>query len=128
MSARWPDLIRAVRPTLVSELGHKVATKVPPQVEQELPFTRLSRGPGSDDGITDRPLLDVETFHSNENDAFDLAETTRQAILAMSGRAVDGALVDTVSTVVGPVEVDYGNPAVVRIVASYRFAFRRTHT
>lgn len=123
---RWPDLVLVARPVLLEALPGKVGTKVPDKVETKLPFTRITRGPGSDDGITDTPLLDVETFAGSSEDAFSMAEDARQAMLGLPGRAVEGALVDTVRTAVGPVEADYGNPAVVRVVASYRVAFRKT--
>lgn len=128
MSGRWPDPVVVARAYLLPLVEGDIASKVPARVETKLPFTRLRRGPGSDDGITDRPLLDVESFGATEGDAYDLAETTRQAMLALPGRAVGGVLVDTVETAVGPTEIDYGNPAVTRVVASYRIAFRRTTT
>lgn len=110
---------------LSAALDVRVATKVPGDLVASLPVVRVARGPGSDDGITDSPLLDVETFANTDQAAWDLAEDARQALQALAGKAVDGSLVDTVATVTGPVRLDYENPAVERYVASYRLDLRQ---
>lgn len=121
----WPDLELLARTWLVTELPGRVVTVLPARLEESLPVTRLSRGPGADDGITDAPLLDVETFAATRAQMWQLAEQTRQLLHQMAGRAVYGHLVDTVDTATGPVWVSYENPAVHRAVASYRVAFRQ---
>lgn len=121
----WPDLELIAREWLAGVLPGRVVTVLPAAFEQSLPVTRIARGPGSDDGITDAPLLDVESFAADRAAMWALAEQTRQALHDLAGKAVNGALVDTVTTASGPVHVDYGNPAVERAVASYRVALRR---
>lgn len=123
---RWPDVNALAYAYLTAALsGVRVATKVPPDLESALPFVRIIRGPGSDDGITDSPLLDTEAFAASEGAAWDLAEDVRQAIHALAGQAVNGALVDSVTTATAPTWLDYGNPSVVRVVASYRMHLRK---
>lgn len=124
----WPHLEKlAVNVLTSTETGVVAATKTPDDLEAQAVkgFHRVTRGPGADDGVTDSPLLDVESFGTTETDAWDLAEGARQALHKLRGRAVNGVLVDTVSTAVGPVLVDWGNPGIHRYVASYRFAFRQ---
>jgi hypothetical protein len=121
----WPDVEATVRGYLAGVLAGRVVTVLPSQLEASLPVTRVTRGPGSDDGVTDGPLLDVETFAATRGAMWDLAEETRQALHKLAGKAHGGVLVDTVTTAVGPVYVDYGNPAVQRAVASYRLALRQ---
>lgn len=122
----WPILEAVAVKSLTAALPVAVSTDIPKDVQSAYPdgFVRVVRGPGGDDGITDSPLLDVETFHPNRIEAAELAEVTRQAVLALAGRNVGGALVDAVSTASGPTWIFYG-PHVERYVASYRLALRR---
>lgn len=88
-------------------------------------FHRVTRGPGSDDGITDSPLVDVETFAGSRLDAAQAAEAAREAMRAMKANAAAGHLIDSVDVASGPVWLDYENPKVHRYVASYRLTLRR---
>jgi hypothetical protein len=121
----WPDVEATVRGYLASVLTGRVVTILPAKLEESLPVTRILRGPGGDDGITDSPLLDVETFGGDRGTMWELAEETRQALHELAGTAFDGVLVDTVQTASGPSYVDYGNPRVHRAVASYRLGLRQ---
>lgn len=122
----WP-ILEALAVTWLSErLGVGVSTDLPASIETRHPdgFIRVARGPGSDDGISDEPLLDVEAFHPNRVNAARLAEDARAAVHAMKARLVDGHLIDTAETASGPSWVYYG-PNVERYVASYRLSYRR---
>lgn len=121
----WPDVERLAVAYLSERLGVRVSTKVPNNLTSVLPMVRIIRGAGSDDGITDSPLLDVEAFAGDQPAASALAEDAREALHDLAGRAVNGDLVDTVATATGPVRLDWGNPAVERYVASYRLGLRR---
>lgn len=121
----WPDVELVVGTGLRGTIAGRVVTVLPTKLESLLPVTRVTRGPGPDDGITDAPLVDVETFAATRGAMWELAEDTRQAMLALAGRAAAGALVDTVATVTGPTWVDYENPAVQRAVATYRLQLRQ---
>jgi len=105
--------------------GHNAGTSTPADLEKAGIFHRVSRGTGSDDGTTDAPLVDVETFASRRMTAAEAAELARQTMLALVGRSVAGALIDRVSTATGPTWLDYRNPAVHRYVHSYRVELRR---
>lgn len=127
---RWPNVVKASVIYLKAATGVRTVTTLPENLTGNLPLYRVTRGPGSDDGITDSPLIDVETFtaagEANDDDAmWDAAEDARQAMHALAGTVVNGALVDTVSTATSPTYVDYGNPAINRTVASYRLALRK---
>ncbi len=122
----WPDLELIAVAYLSTELPLvRVVTVLPGNLEAELPVIRVTRGPGGDDGFTDQPLLDCETFTADRASMWALAEDARQALHALAGQAVDGFLVDTVNTATGPTYVDYGNVAVSRAVASYRVELRQ---
>lgn len=123
----WPNLELAVIRHLSSVLPGRVVTRLPSDLVGALPVTRVRRGPGGDDKVTDRPTLDVETFapRNDLNQLWEVAEQTRQVLHAMAGSNVDGHLVDVVSTASGPTQVNYQNPDVERLVATYRIALRR---
>ena len=127
---RWPDIIPVVIVHLSNELmlpGGRVATKVPATVDTLDRFVRVTRGPGSDDEVTDSFIVDVETFTlaAAPAAAWPLAEGARQAMHDLTGRLVRNVQVDTVTTATSPTEVDYGNPKVTRYVASYRVRLRK---
>lgn len=122
---RWPILEKVAVAALNDALDVQAGTIVPGDVETLPGFVRVSRGPGSDDDVTDSPGLDVEAFAPTQIAAAELAEDCRQILHALRGKVAAGALVDTVRTSVGPVRVDY-SPNVERYVATYTFAFRRS--
>ena len=122
----WPILEALAVAWLSEQLGVDVSTDLPANVATVHPdgFVRVARGPGSDDGISDEPLLDVEAFHPDRVEAARLAERARTEVHAMKARVVAGHLIDTVETASGPAWVYYG-PNVERYAASYRLSYRR---
>jgi hypothetical protein len=122
--ARWPDVEKLAVAYLNAALGVRVGTNVPPDVDDLPGFVRVTRGPGSDDGVTDSPLADIEAFAPTQGAASTLAEDAREAMHALTGAAVNGDLVDSVTTATGPVRVDY-SPNLERYVASYRLNLRK---
>jgi hypothetical protein len=121
----WPNAERTIRAYLATQLPGRVVNELPGQFEDQLPVTRVTLGPGTDDGVTDAPLVDVESFGADRAAMWTLAEQARQALHALAGHAHDGVLVDSVTTATRPSYVDYGNPKVRRAVASYRVTLRR---
>lgn len=122
--ASWPDVEALAVRYLNAALGVRVATNVPADIDNLPGFVRVTRGPGTDDGISDEPLLDIEAFAPSQGAASSLAENAREAMHALSGTAVNGALVDRVATATAPVRVAY-SPKLTRYVASYRLSLRR---
>lgn len=122
---RWPNVTKLAVRYLYAATGVRTVTTLPSNLVDILPVHRITRGPGGDDKITDSPLVDVETFAASEDQMWEAAEDARQAMHALAGLVVDGALVDTVTTATSATYVDYGNPKVYRAVASYRLALRK---
>lgn len=118
-------LVEAVVIARLKTSGHGAGTSTPDRLELSLPFHRVTRAGGTDDGITDDALVDVETFAATRNEAAKIAEETRQSLLALAAEKSAGALVDSVRTARAPGWVDYKNPAVSRYVAAYRMTLRR---
>ncbi|QAV29778.1 hypothetical protein [Micrococcus luteus] len=121
----WPDVEKALVAHLAQTLGVRVSVATPPDLEQLPGFIRVTRGPGTDDGITDAPAIDVETFAPTRATARALAERARAAMHELSGRRAGAVLFDSVRTSSAPSWVDWGNPAVHRYVAVYAARFRR---
>lgn len=124
--SRWPDIEKALVSHVRAETGGKrTGTRVPANVEELPAFIRISRGPGTDDTITDAPLVDVETFGQDYDTAAELAEDVRQIFHALTGRRIGPVLIDRVRTSTSPSWVDYRNPGTARFVASYRTEYRQ---
>lgn len=125
MTDSWPMLEKIAVRALNDNLARgRAATNLPAKVEEFDGFVRVTRGPGTDDGITDSPLLDVEAFHADRVKAWEIAEDARQIIHALAASNAAGHLIDGVSTATSPNYVYYG-PHVERYVASYRISYRR---
>lgn len=122
----WPSTSKALVAGIRTDLETQCGTKVPDNVETLSKFVRIARGPGTDDLVTDAPLVDVECFSTDYNTAETLAEDVRQWFHALNGRKVGDVLVDRARTSTAPAWVDYRNPATNRFVASYRLEYRQT--
>lgn len=125
--SRWPSIEKALAAGIRADLGVQCGTKVPGDVETKVKFVRIVRGPGTDDMLTDAPLVDVECFSNDYGTADTLSEDVRQWFHALNGRKVGGVLVDRVRTAGAPAWVDYRNPGTNRFVASYRLEFRQSN-
>lgn len=122
----WPSAEKALVAYLSAETGTPTATKIPENLETLPKFIRVARGPGTDDLITDAPLIDIEAFATEYGAAGDLAEQIRTAMHRLSGSKAGNVLIDRVRTVSSPMWLDYRNPATNRFVASYRIEYRQT--
>ena len=120
----WPDVEKALIAHLAAALGVRASVSTPADLDQLPGFVRITRGPGTDDGLTDAPAVDVEAFAPTRAAARDLAERARAAMHALAGRRAGAVLFDSVRTSVAPSWVDWGNPKVHRYVAVYAVEFR----
>src|SRR5690625_2433157 len=121
----WPMLEKLAVSALNADLKRgRAGTKLPANVEKLDGCVRVARGPGSDDGITDEPPLDVEAFAVAQVTAWEIAQDATDLVRSMKGRLIDGQLIDAANTASSPSWVYYG-PHVERYVASYRIEYRR---
>lgn len=92
---------------------------------------RIRRVGGSDDGITDRPRVQVSCAAPTRNEARAMAEQCRQLLLVLGGQAVEvpglarPVPVDSCRTDTPPEPTPYDNPDVDRADAFYRLGLRR---
>lgn len=89
------------------------------------PLTVVRCVGGSDDYITARARLQVQSYGRTRVEARDLAELSRQVMLASPATVAAGIGVDYVSTEQAPSFVDYGQPGIHRYIAVYRVEYRR---
>lgn len=124
---RFPDAEKVMR-TLLTPVAHTV-TVLDPSFTR--PVILVQRVGGSDDGITDRPRMEVSVFADTREQAWALAETVRETVLAHSGKRVGGPaplgiVVDKAANDTAPRQVRERDPDQKRVVQHYRLAFRKT--
>lgn len=117
----WSDA-EDVGLALLDPLGPAVL-QVP--VNLEPPLTVLRCVGGWDDKITFAARLQVQSYGVTRVQARDLAELTRQTILACPAEPVAGISVDFAATEQAPSFVDYGQPGIHRYIGTYRIEYRR---
>lgn len=124
--APFPDVERALLDLIAPLLGsaEQTGTETPADLQQRLPFGRVTRVGGPDDGISDRAVVDVDVFAATRSQAYDIAESVRQLLLA-APHAVAGVVLDSVGTIVGPRELPWADENVRRWSATYRAVARR---
>lgn len=113
-------IVAALLPDLGTVGGETSAT-----LQDELPFIRVRRIGGTDDGVTDIARVDVRVYAGDLTSAEDLAETIRQRLISRPAATVYGVL-DRAETEVGPQEVPGPDPETYRVVSTtYRISVRR---
>lgn len=96
----------------------------------QAPTVQVQRIGGSDDGVTDRPRVQVTCYGATRAEAWQLAEETRQIVLAAAGTAVSGSyvtgvLIDSTRTVTPAQQLPERNPDLRVVSAAYELAMRR---
>lgn len=89
------------------------------------PLFVVHRTGGSDDGVTDRPVLEVNAYGPNRSEAWNLARTAQQTILAAADSDVNGVGVDNAETFTGAQEIPDLDPDDRKVTLSYVLSFRR---
>jgi len=90
----------------------------------------VQRVGGADDGVTDRPRVQVVCYGATRPAAWALAEQARQIVLAAGGTAVTGTNVtgvflDSTRTETPSVQLPDPNRDVRAVTAVYRLSYRR---
>lgn len=125
----FPDAEDVVMALLAQRAPTTTSTDA--DLEEDAPVIQVTRVGGEDDGITDRPLVEVACFATTYDAARKLARDCLVTILGAPNTTVitedypAGVLIDKAETASAPVRVPYDNPDLRRKVATYRFAWRR---
>jgi hypothetical protein len=94
-------------------------------LQGDLPFIRVRRIGGTDNGVTDIARVDVRVYDADLSDAENLSEAIRQRLISKPYATVHGVL-DRALTEVGPQEVPGPDPDHYRVVSTtYRVSVRR---
>lgn len=107
---------------LLADLGTTV-TATPETITG--PMIRVQRVGGADDGITDRPRVEVVCYHSTRPLAQALAGLCRQRIAAAGGTLAGSVLIDRTAVESASLNDTYRNPDVRSVPAFYRLEWRR---
>jgi hypothetical protein len=94
------------------------------------PVVQVQRVGGTDNGITDRPRVQVTYFGATRPQAWALAGRGRQLVQAAAGTAVSGAhvsgvFIDSTSTEAGGVQVPDPNRDIRKVIETYSLTYRR---
>lgn len=87
-------------------------------------FCRVTDIGGNDDGITDRPLIDVDVFAPSFRRARELAVGIQSRLLGYPWRA-GSTVIDKVRTAMRPHDVPWDDDNTFRFYASYTISARR---
>lgn len=128
----WPDiealLIGRLLPRVKAELdpdgsrGLDVDASVRTDaLDNGVWFVRVQAIGGTDNGLTERVRVDVETFAPQRADAMDLGHAVRRIMHSFAGTSDPdgGRLIDTVTTAQRPIVLPYRNDKATRVGASY---------
>jgi hypothetical protein len=123
------DVVMALLESLAT-----TTTSTPVTLEDDGPVIKVTRVGGTDDGITDRPLVEVACFATTYEAARQLGRQVLVTTLASVNTKVvtpdypGGVLVDVAETASSPQRVPYDNPDLQRKIGTFRFAWRRPRT
>ena len=122
----YPD----VELVLVELLGRfvsgppNIGTSTPNSLAEVLPFVRVNRYGGPDNGVTDRAAVDVDAYAARRADAINLARQIH-AFLTSGPHKVGSNLIDLVTTQVGVVERPRAAGDIRRFGGTYTVSCRR---
>lgn len=132
MTPRYADVEVAMMDWLEREFPARFApvdgvvrtdTETPVDLPDRLPFARVARVAGADDGVTDFAVVDVDVFAADRQTGYDAAEDIRARLLK-SPHDVNGVILDSVYTETAPIRVPWDGE-VIRHLATYRVSARR---
>lgn len=132
--APFPDA-EALGPVLLAELGAPVDVETPPELGEADPrdtrdvalplWITWIRSGGGDDGVTDRPVMELTTYAPTRRESMTLHRAAQARVLASGCTAPGGVLIDTADTYTGPLEQRDQNPDLRVIRSYYELALRR---
>lgn len=119
------DWLETTFPTRFAPVNGAVRADIeaPVDLRARLPFARVRRVDGADDGITDFAVVDVDVFSPDRQSGYDAAEDIRGRFLK-SPHVVNGVVLDAVYTETAPHRVPWDGE-VSRHLATYRVSARR---
>lgn len=126
--AGFPDSERIIVNLLADLVGGcaNIGTATPSTLQTTLPFIRVQRIGGDDDGFSDSALVAIDAFAADRDDARALAEAIRQRFLTPGPKVVVGGSIDGAVTATAPNEIPWSDDQEIRrFTASFRITARR---
>lgn len=121
----FPDIEAALVDLLLDLADGGAGTVTPADLQGMMPYLRVQRFGGADDGITDALNVSIDAFAADRATSRALAEAVRQRLLT-GPHVVGEATIDKAITLTAPNEVPWSDSqAVRRFTASYRVTARR---
>lgn len=123
---RYPDVEEVAAILLEPLVGGEshTGTETPPNLQDVLPFIRVQRTGGNDDGTSDFATVTVDCFHTGYRTGVKpLAEQVRQ-FLTTGKHRVGPAVIDRVTCPSAPTLQPWA-PGMRRMLATYQFVSRR---
>lgn len=127
MAVPYPDVERLLVTYLGGELGVRVVTDLPSNLQQVLPVVQVGRFGGADDVRTiDNGSVDIDVYAAGRGASVALAERCRAALrFDLPGRVIGGVTVSRVRTTLGPAWRPYDDTTNVRrFGATYQITTR----
>lgn len=118
----FPD----VELVLFEMLGDIAPTDVRTPAVIDGPQIRVLRTGGTDDGVTDSPVVAVTTYATTRADSTLLARECARRIEAARATMVGDVLIDYAAVYTGPIETPDQNPDIRVITTYYVIEYRRT--
>lgn len=119
----FPDVEVAVLPAALAGIqGATVGTETPPDFAR---YIRAIRTGGTDDGITDSPIVAVTTYAPSRAESVAMSAEAGRRIRALPATKVGTVLIDYTSVYTGPVENPEQNPDIRAVTTYYVIEFRR---
>lgn len=107
---------------LLAPLGVDVGVETPASFVR---FVRALRTGGTDDGITDSPILGVTTYAPTRAESQLLTRGVARLIAEAAATEVAGTLIDYTSVYTGPIEQPDQNPDIRAVTTYYVIEYRR---
>lgn len=125
----WLDQYVAASPlvsgiTTYDAAKRYVDTQTPSNLQDVLPFFRLSLVTGSDNGVTDYSVVDLDVFADSRDAAYALSEDIRSRLTGRSHR-IGTFRLDRVLTEEKPRRLPWEDTNIRRYGATYRVSARR---
>lgn len=123
---QFPDSENVICDLAEQVLGWgKAFNELPEDISTLLPCAWCFKVGGSTDGITDRPILQVNIIAKTRTEALALSNQIRELVLDIRGRKVGGVLVDTAEEQNGIRLAAAPMPKQPMVQSTYMLHFRR---
>jgi hypothetical protein len=107
-----------------TDLG-ETGSETPDDLQDHLPFIRITRIGGSDDRRTDTSRVDVDCFGATRAQAWQIARAVQQRLISGPTHVPGTGLIDRARTELGPRRAAHPDQNVRRVLATYRVSARR---